>query len=61
MLIVSEVALAFILLSGAGLLIRSFYQLQQVDTGFDSNNVITTWLTMDDKQYTQGARIHRVL
>ena len=57
MLIVSEVALAFILLSSAGLLIRSFYQLQQVDTGFDSTNVITAWLPMDDKQYTQGAQI----
>jgi len=57
-LIVSEVALAFVLLSSAGLLIRSFYQLQQVDTGFDSTNVITTWLPMDDKQYTQGAQIN---
>ena len=56
-LIVSEVALAFVLLSSTGLLIRSFYQLQQVDTGFDSTNVITTWLPMDDKQYTQGAQI----
>ncbi len=56
-LIVSEVALAFILLSSAGLLIRSFYELQQVDTGFDSTNVITAWLPMDDKQYTQGAQI----
>jgi putative ABC transport system permease protein len=56
-LIVSEVALAFILLSSAGLLIRSFYQLQQVDTGFDSTNVITAWLPMDEKQYTQGPQI----
>ena len=36
-LIVSEVALAFILLSGAGLLIGSFFRLQQVDTGFTSD------------------------
>jgi putative ABC transport system permease protein len=56
-LIVSEVALAFILLTGAGLLLRSFYQLQQVDTGFDSTNVVTMWLPMDDKQYTEGTRI----
>ncbi len=57
LLIVSEVALAFILLAGAGLLIRSFYQLQQVDTGFNSTNVITMWLPMDDKQYTQANQI----
>jgi len=56
-LIVSEVALAFILLSGAGLLIRSFYQLQQVDPGFDSTNVVTMQLPMDDKQYAAGAQI----
>lgn len=56
-LIVSEVALAFVLLSSAGLLIRSFYQLEQVDPGFDSTNVATMWLPMDDKQYTTGAQI----
>ena len=56
-LIVSEVALAFILLAGAGVLIRSFYQLEQVNPGFDSTNVITMALPMDDKQYTQGNQI----
>ncbi|HEX4167475.1 MAG TPA: ABC transporter permease [Bryobacteraceae bacterium] len=53
-LIVSEVALAFILLSGAGLLIRSFYRLQQVDPGFNSTNVITMGLPMDEKQFSTG-------
>lgn len=57
LLIVSEVALAFVLLAGAGLLIRSFYRLQQVDAGFNSSNVVTMWLPMDDKQYTQGKQI----
>jgi putative ABC transport system permease protein len=40
-LIVSQVALAFILLSGAGLLIRSFNRLTSVDAGFDTTNVVT--------------------
>ena len=57
LLIVSEVALAFTLLSAAGLLIRSFYQLQSVDAGFDTTNVVTAWLPMDDKQYTQANQI----
>ena len=56
-LIVSEVALAFILLSGAGLLIRSFYRLQQVDPGFTATNVITMGLPMDDKQFSTGPLI----
>ena len=40
-LIVSQVALAFMLLCGAGLLIRSFNRLTGVDAGFDATNVVT--------------------
>jgi predicted permease len=56
-LVVAEVALAFVLLSGAALLIRSFYQLQQVDPGFQTTNVITMWLPMTDAQYPEGAQV----
>ncbi len=56
-LVVSEVALAFILLTGAGLLIRSFLRLQQVDMGFDSTNVITMGLPMAANKYTDGAQM----
>lgn len=40
-LVIAEVALAFVLLIGAGLMARSFWQLQQLERGFDSQNVLT--------------------
>ena len=40
-LVSMQVALAIVLLIGAGLLLRTFSRLQQVSTGFDSNNVLT--------------------
>jgi putative ABC transport system permease protein len=56
-LIVSEVALAFLLLSGAGLLIGSFYRLQQVDTGFNSNNVMTAGIPVSQTRFSQPAQL----
>jgi putative ABC transport system permease protein len=39
-LVVAEIALAVVLLSGAGLLIRSFMRVQATNRGFDSRNVL---------------------
>ncbi|HEY0555569.1 MAG TPA: ABC transporter permease [Thermoanaerobaculia bacterium] len=41
LLVVVQVAFSFVLLAGAGLLIRSFYGLMRVDPGFDSRQVVT--------------------
>jgi putative ABC transport system permease protein len=41
MLIVGEVALTVVVLAGAGLLIRSFVELQQVRRGYDTHNLLT--------------------
>ena len=50
-LVVAEVALAFVLLAGAGLLIRSFFRMQTVETGFDSTNVVTAILPISDRRF----------
>jgi len=53
----SEVALAFVLLAGAGLLIRSFQRLTNVDPGFDSTNVVTMYFQLMMERDTDGARL----
>ncbi|HEV7747782.1 MAG TPA: ABC transporter permease [Pyrinomonadaceae bacterium] len=51
LLIVGEVALSVVLLAGAGLLFRSFMQLQSVNTGFNSQQLLTARLTPAGTQY----------
>jgi putative ABC transport system permease protein len=41
LLVVSEIAVSLVLLSGAGLMIRSFWKLSAVDSGFDPHNVLS--------------------
>jgi putative ABC transport system permease protein len=53
-LVITEVALAYVLLAGAGLLIRSFVQLQQVDPGVTTSNVLTAWLPIASHRF-EGA------
>ncbi len=60
-LVVTEVALAFMLLTGAGLLIRSFFQMQQVDPGFNSTNVLTAGLPIPDKRYPDAEQLNAYL
>jgi len=50
-LVVLEVALAFVLLCGAGLLLRSLDKLAHVDPGFDSTNVLTFGLPIGNDRY----------
>jgi putative ABC transport system permease protein len=50
-LVVTEVALALTLLTGAGLLLKSFARLQQVDPGFDPTSVLTFNLSLPQVRY----------
>lgn len=50
-LVVAEVALTLILLIGAGLLIRSFYQLSQVNPGFDYSSLTSFSVSLPEKKY----------
>ena len=47
LLVIAEVALAFVLAAGAGLLGKSFLRLTGVDGGFDGRNVLTMTLTLN--------------
>ncbi|HEV2828799.1 MAG TPA: ABC transporter permease [Pyrinomonadaceae bacterium] len=55
LLIVGEVALSVVLLVGAGLLFRSFLQLQSVNTGFSPQQVLTLQLSPAGSKYTRDA------
>lgn len=51
LLVVSEVALALVLLIGAGLMLRSFSRLSQVDPGFKPDNVLATQFSLTQAKY----------
>ena len=55
-LVVAEIALALTLLAGAGLLIRTFANLRQVDPGFDPGNVLTFEVAPNGDRYETTAQ-----
>ena len=50
-LVAAEIALSLALMTGAGLMIRSFIKLQNVDLGFQSQDVLTAQIFLPDTRY----------
>jgi predicted permease len=56
-LVVSEIALAIVLLTGAGLLLRSFARMRAIDPGFRPEHVIALSLNLPDADYASAAQL----
>jgi predicted permease len=56
LLVVAEIALSLVLLIGAGLLIRSFTRVQQVEPGFEPQNVLSMRMALVGQAYAEEAR-----
>lgn len=56
-LVVAELALALVLLLAAGLLVRSFNQLQAVDLGFARENILTARIALPRSAYSKDSQV----
>ena len=54
-LVVGQIALALILLTGAGLVVKSFWRLQAVDPGMKSEHLLTAGLSLSFADYPNGS------
>jgi len=56
-LVVAEFALALIVLTGAGLLIRTLFELQSVSPGFNSTHILTALISLTDERYGKAPQV----
>lgn len=60
LLVAGEVALAVLLLIGAGLLVRTLASLYQLRPGFDPANLVTASFSLEDARYTTTERVNHL-
>lgn len=60
-LVVAEIALAFVLLVASGLLMRSFFKLLDIDPGFNATNVLTAGLPISQEQHPDPVELNAYL
>jgi predicted permease len=60
LIVVSELALAVVLLVGAGLFVRTFEHFQALQPGFDGRDVITATASLQDVRYETSASLNRL-
>jgi putative ABC transport system permease protein len=61
LLVVSEMALALVLVIGAALLIRTFMNLQSVDPGFDTHSVLTMAMSISGDRFLKTSAVAQVI
>ncbi len=54
-LVVTQIAMAFLLIAGAGLMVRGFWKLQQVNAGFNPAHILTFNVSLPDATYKDAA------
>lgn len=59
-MVVAELALALVLLVGAGLMVRTFWKLQEVNIGLDPARLITMRLALPTAQYAQNSDVRQL-
>jgi len=60
-LVIAEVALALVLLAGAGLLIRTFVNQRTVSRGFDEQNVLTVEMSLAGPQFERTTQVAQLV
>ncbi len=61
LLVISEMALALILVIGSFLLIRTFMKLQAVDPGFNTHNVLTMAMSLSGERFQKTVNVAQVI